>query len=49
MEWARGSILLQEQIMEMEMDRAAKSAEIEVLTNTFFASQAMQPNSRNSL
>jgi hypothetical protein len=30
MEWARGSMLLQEQRMEMEMDRAAKSAKIEV-------------------
>jgi hypothetical protein len=38
MEWARGSMLLQEQRMEMEMDRAAKSAKIEVITDTFFAS-----------
>jgi hypothetical protein len=49
MEWARGSMLLQEQRMEMEMDRAAKSTKIEVITDTFFASLAMQPNSRNSL
>jgi hypothetical protein len=33
----------------MEMDKAAKSAKIEEITDTFFASLAMQPNSRNSL
>jgi hypothetical protein len=47
MEWARGSMLLQEQRMEMEMDRPAKSVKIEVITDIFFASHAMQPNSRN--
>jgi nitrogen-specific signal transduction histidine kinase len=38
MEWARGLILLQEQRMKMEMDKAAKYAKFEVITDTLFAS-----------
>jgi hypothetical protein len=49
MEWASILMLLQEQKMEMEMDKAAKSAKIEVITDTYFASQAMPPNSRLNL
>jgi hypothetical protein len=49
MEWARGLMLLQGQRMKMEMDKAAKYAKFEVITDAIFASQAMQPHSRKSL